>query len=329
MALLGKTPYQIKIILSDEKIPTRAMIKGKVDHRIHATSSNIGIWNQKTIKGILTNQLYTGDMVQNRRSKVNYKIKKTVNNCKEDWIIVENTHTPLVSKEEFEIVQKLLPKNTIRKEKKIYRRLDGLLYCHECGHRLGICNPRKSDGRTYIVCNYYRMNSKYNVCTSHGFNYDYLEEVVINTIRQMIQTYLDKTELLNQVKEMKFDNPFNEYKEKIKKLENKIQIEISNLDKVYMDKIEKKISEDMYQRIYEKMSQEIDTLKKNITEKKNNLKEIEEHQKIKINYKELLEEFESTKKPSREMLLRLIDKIEVHADKQLDIYFNFKELNHF
>ena len=138
MALLGKTPYQIKIILSDEKIPTRAMIKGKVDHRIHATSSNIGIWNQKTIKGILTNQLYTGDMVQNRRSKVNYKIKKTVNNCKEDWIIVENTHTPLVSKEEFEIVQKLLPKNTIRKEKKIYRRLDGLLYCHECGHRLGI-----------------------------------------------------------------------------------------------------------------------------------------------------------------------------------------------
>ena len=96
-----------------------------------------------------------------------------------------------------------------------------------------------------------------------------------------------------------------------------------------MDKIEKKISEDMYQRIYEKMSQEIDTLKKNITEKKNNLKEIEEHQKIKINYKELLEEFESTKKPSREMLLRLIDKIEVHADKQLDIYFNFKELNNF
>ena len=120
----------------------------------------------------------------------------------------------------------------------------------------------------------YRMNSKYNVCTSHGFNYDYLEEVVINTIRQMIQTYLDKTELLNQVKEMKFDNPFNEYKEKIKKLENKIQIEISNLDKVYMDKIEKKISEDMYQRIYEKMSQEIDTLKKNITEKKNNLKDL-------------------------------------------------------
>ena len=62
--------------------------------------------------------MYIGDMVQNRRSKVNYKVKKVVRNNPKDYIIVGNTHEPIIDKETFYEVQKKIPKNVGRNEKK-------------------------------------------------------------------------------------------------------------------------------------------------------------------------------------------------------------------
>ena len=101
------------------------------------------------------------------------------------------------------------------------------------------------------------------------------------------------------------------------------------MDNIYLDKIEGKISEDMYQRIFERVSTEAKELELEIKELKEKLDNVLENSKLEIDYKNLLEEFINMSIPNREMMLRLIDKIEVHKDKQLDIYFNFKELNNF
>lgn len=329
LALQGKTNFQIRTILTEEQVPTRAMIKGSRNNRIsHATSSKDGIWSTKTVKCILQNQLYTGDMVQNRRSKVSYKIKKTVWNDEKDWIIVENTHEPLVSKEDFDIVQKMLPKNSMRPTKKVYRLLDGLLYCYECNHKIGICAPRKSDGRTYIVCNYYRINSKYNVCTSHGFNYDYLEEAIMSAIKKIALNHLEKIQLKNQMNKIKFKSPIETMKNNLELLEKKYNKNIQNLDKMYLDKIENKITEEMYDRVYEKINIELKDLEEEIKNTKKSINESNENSPdIKSICEKILEEFISMKNPTRDMMLKLIDKIYIHKDKEIDIYFNFKELN--
>ena len=111
-------------------------------------------------------------------------------------------------------------------------------------------------------------------------------------------------------------------------LKEKHENKIANLDKMYIDKIENKISEEMYNRISTKLCKEIDDIKLEISEKE---KYIEENNcsEQEIDYKKLLNEFIGMKEPSREIILRLVDRIDVHADKQLDIYFNFKELNNF
>ncbi len=329
LALQGKTTFQIRTILTEEQVPTRAILKGSRDRRIsRATSSKDGIWGTKTIKCILQNQLYTGDMVQNRRSKVSYKIKKIVSNDKKDWIIVENTHESLVSKKDFDLIQRMLPKNSTRPTKKEYRLLDGLLYCYECKHKIGICSPRKSDGRTYIVCNYYRMNSKYNVCTSHGFNYDYLEEAIISSIKMVAHKHLQKTELEKQINKVKFKDPNEQMKNNLVTLENKYNKNIENLDKMYLDKIENKITEEMYNRVYEKLQTEIKDLEVEIKNIKDTVKDKKDNNfNIKNTCENLLEEFISIKKPTRDMMLKLIEKIEIHKDKEIDMYFNFKELN--
>ena len=326
LARVGKTPYQIRTILTEEKIPTASQIR-KDDRTKHGSASKKGIWNQKTIKGILQNGLYVGDLVQNKRSKINYKLKKNVWNPMSEWIIVPNKHEPLVERETFEYINKILPKNNNRPEKKIFRLLDGLLQCFECKHKLGICTPRKSDGRTYLVCNHYRMHSKYNVCTSHGFNYDYLEAGILNIIKTITQEYLNPIALKDNAGNIKISNPRNSLKAELVKLEKDIETATTNLDRTYLDKLEAKITDEMYERVSLKLNNEITMKKAKIEDIKTSISKITDNLDINSECDKLLNKFLKMEEPTREIMLELIERIEVHKDKEIDIYFNFKKLN--
>ena len=43
--------------------------------------------------------------------------------------------------------------------------------------------------------------------------------------------------------------------------------------------------------------------------------------------KKIITEFLNSETPTREMIIKLIDRVDVHENKVIDIYFNFKELN--
>ena len=164
------------------------------------------------------------------------------------------------------------------------------------------------------------------ILESLGYSKDEYQSALETALTQMDKD--DEQELLKEASKLKFENPIEKIKHELNMLKEKQENKISNLDKIYMDKIENKINEDMYNRISTKLYKEIDEIKLEISEKE---KYIEENNSTEqeIDYKNLLEEFISMKEPSREMILRLVDRIDVHADKQLDIYFNFKELNNF
>ena len=138
----------------------------------------------KTIKNILTNQVYIGNTVQNKRSRISYKNRKLRANPKDEWVIVENTHESIIDRAIFEKVQKMnIAQKYQRNEKKNHYLLGGLLICYECKHKIGVKNGRNS--HRYMICNYYRKNSKLGLCTSHGFNYDSLEEKILQYIKEL------------------------------------------------------------------------------------------------------------------------------------------------
>ncbi len=287
LAIKGKSCYQIKEYLNKKKIPTASILRGS---RGRSNLASLGIWNTKTIWNILTNRMYTGDLVQNKRNKLNYKIKKIVYNLESDWIIVPDTHDAIISKEEFEEVNNIIKKVKRSKINHEKRLLDGLLLCFECKHKLSICSPRNN--KTYLVCNYYRMYSKNKVCTSHAFNYDNLELEIIKIIK-------DKLNEIKIDKKIKIDN------KEIEKLELEIKTKKNNLDKMYIDKLEDKIDIEMYERINKKLNMEI----KGLEEKLLKLKNIDTNKEIDL--------------INRDLIVRLIDHIEIHKDKVVDIYFNF------
>lgn len=300
----------IRDYLNNNHIPTSSQIR----------CNKATFWENKTIKNILKNEIYIGVTVQNKRSRINYKNRKIRPNPKEQWNIVENTHEPIIDKRTFDTVQKMVSvQNYNRNEKKHHFLLDGLLVCYECKHKIGV--RERKNGRLDMVCNNYRRNSKLGLCTSHGFNYEELEEQVLAHIKTLFMNIDNKKIELN----IKNRKSIYDYKKMLNKLECEIKLANDNLDKMYLDKLNSKISDQMYNRLFEKLTNEIKEKENNyieLEEKQDNLK-IDDNKKI----KEIVKQFLLLEKPTSEFMKVIINRIEIHQDKQVDIIFNFQKLN--
>ena len=261
-----------------------------------------------------------GTTIQNKRSRISYKNRKLRPNAKEQWNIVENTHEPIIDKKVFDIVQNMvIVQRYNRNEKKHHFLLDGLIICYECKHKIGI--RVKNNGRIDMICNNYRRNSKLGLCTSHGFNYNKLEEMVLEYIKNLF------LEIDNKKIELNIKNNLTkyDYEKMIQKLETEIKLINDNIDKMYVDKLNGKITEVMYERLYKKLIDEAKQKEREyieIQEMQNSSKQDDTQ-----NIKKIVKEFLELKEPTPEVMKVIINRIEIHKDKQVDLYFNFKQLN--
>ena len=323
MCLEGLSFYNIAKKLTNERVKTPAQYynfewKNNYDLKY-------GQWHSKTIRDILTNRMYIGDLVQNKRNKINYKVKKIIKNDPNNYIIVENTHDAIIDKDTFYEVQKRIPKNVGRNEKKEKHLLDGLLYCGDCGHRISIQARRKKDNRCYTICNYYRTYMKERLCTTHSNNYEKLEQVVINSLTSLCLKYINKDKIKNSVlNNFKLDN--DDDKKEVEVIFNDIKQIKNNLDVVYIDKISDRITEEQFKRVKEKLEDELNIKKKRYDELSSNINKdtnIEVKSKIIIEY---IDNFLSVKEIDRELLVNLIDKIEIFENKEINIKVSFDKV---
>ena len=326
LALKCNTYHFIAQELTKRKIKTPASYYNYVWNTKCSTeciSQEYGVWVDTTIKAILTNQIYVGDTVQGKTKKINYKLKKTVKNNPDDYIIVENTHEAIIDRYTFNYVQTLLPKNVKRPEKKRFYLLDGLLYCGDCKHRITIRYQNKT-GRSYTTCDYYRTYSKYHVCTTHTNNYEVLESVILDNIREVCKKYLDKNKIKESIKDLEFGDNTLKIKKQIESLEITNNKLTENLDKTYMDRLKGIIDEEQYLRVSENIKTEIDNNKKKIDNLKN--EQIEENKIDNKQIEKYINEFLSLENPTRELIINLVEKIYIYQDKQVDIIFTFKNV---
>ena len=229
LVIEGNNPRQIADIFSKEKILTPS-VYANLNRGMKSTAYEL--WCPRTIEEMLINETYIGNLTQGRRKKLNYKSKKEIRTAKEDWIIVENTHEPIIDKETFKTVGELLKKNKNKTNGKNMYLLSGFLVCKECGHAIGI--NKSSDGkRKYCCCTYYTAHSKFGLCTPHSCNYDKLENLIIENIKSMCKEYVDSSSFENKVEEVKKRNDIRNQKQKeINVFDRKISNNFSYIDKI-------------------------------------------------------------------------------------------------
>jgi hypothetical protein len=169
MLLDGKSRRQVADFLNDNDILTPSeYLKINTDK----DTTIMKKWNPEMVNSILRNENYIGTLFQGKKRKLNYRIDKKIKLAKENWIVTENHHEAIISKEDFDKVQEILDRKSKVNKDGSFDILSGILKCKCCGSNM---IKRTSKGKVYYYCsNYYRKkkcenNKSISKSTVEGF----------------------------------------------------------------------------------------------------------------------------------------------------------------
>lgn len=320
----GTGVSEITTILNKKNYPTPSRYKGtKYSSRLLDNEE----WNISSVKKILSNRMYCGDMVQKKQAKVSYKSKKKITLPESMNFIVENTHEALVDKATFEYIQELThsrikhAKIKTGREKRLF---EGLLFCKECTNRLSI-NYRSNKDYWTINCNRYSRDPSRGRCYPHFFPYEYLEQQLLTEFNNILNKYinnLDIDELNNEVVK-RVKNESVDYRKRIEDL-NKDKAKLLNkLTSMYDDKLSGGITPFAYKEMSKKTENEIEQINKSIKETELKLEEINSKADVIPDFHKQIKKLLNLKKPKKELLYTLIHRIEIDKDRNITFKFKF------
>lgn len=325
MLRTGINPTDVAQWLNDHNIPVPSESVGNVHTR---TKNEIKRrWNRTTVVRIARDRTYLGYVINEKVKKLSYKSKKIISVPISEQVIKEGMHEPLIDKETFDIVQRLIDSRRRTRKYKHDFLLKGLLECAECGKKLSIVVQRRKSGKEarYLRCNTYGSAPRNKLCTPHSNNYDALESQVIETIKNRLKAYLEEEKYVNIAENIKDKSGYqrNLIQNQISNLNSKINQINKKIDSLYEDKLDSVLNGEDFIRIYNSL-----TLKKK--ELENAISDLEKEKdevKNEVDLIKLTKEFISMKEINREMIVLLIDKITVSEDKEVKIYYKFRILN--
>ena len=320
MALTGISCRQIAVTLNERGTQTPATYAKLKTGRKGPYS---GLWSSERVAAILKNRVYAGDMVQRRMEKVSYKSKLCRRLPEEKWIIVENTHEPLVSRHDFELVGRLIDSRKRTRQRVYDYLLKGLIFCKECQAPLGVIN-RVLAGNVptlYFVCRTYQRFTKNSACTCHCTRVEGVTDLVTKRIREICLEYLD-----GQAKAQAADNLIeemavrNKAEEEISRLTLEVSSLTSKMDRLYDDRLNGVIEDSDFMRRYNQMKE----VRNNAQERIDRLTSAEDEQPIfKQDINELAERFIASAETNQELLCSLIERVEMSQEKELMIRFRY------
>lgn len=215
-------------------------------------------WSAVAVKRILTNELYTGMMVQGKNEKVSHKVKRSVEKPKEEWVRVEDTHEAVVTAEDFETVRKLLAVDTRASAGKAgCHMFTGVLFCGDCGEpMIRRVNRNKGTEKVYFICS---TRNKGLGCTRHSIPEEKLKRLVLAGLQQQLALFLDKGHVFTQIEtmEVQFDE-VAAFNKEIRKLHQEQEKYVSLRSGLYEDLKRGIITEEDFRdfrQIYEKQYQ--------------------------------------------------------------------------
>ena len=181
----GYGPAQIARILTEEGIPTPtayALSQGRDNGHKNA---NLSRWGMETISGILEKPEYAGHTVNFRTHVKSYKNKKRVNNPKEEWLIFENTHEPIITQQEFDLVQELRKNKRRPTKHEEVNPFSGICYCADCGKKMYLCRATSlTEDQEHLKCSTY--SSDKDACSAHFIRTIVLKEIILGELNKMI-----------------------------------------------------------------------------------------------------------------------------------------------
>lgn len=282
-------------------------------------------WEVVSINRILTNEMYTGTMVQGINSKINYKVKHSRAVPKEEWIRVENTHEAIIEKPIFDAVQRVLAFDTrTAPDKSEVYMFSGLVACGDCGQNMVRRKVRKRDKEyTYLHCSTYKNGEG---CSAHLINVEKLEALVLEAIRVQVELVVRAEEILKSIDHIPEEQMYvKTVTRQIEEMDDEIERYRNLKAQAYTDKLDGMLSEDEYNVIYNKFSHKLDAAvekKKELLDAKYRLLKNRTHLKPWV---EDFKKYRNIEKLDRSVVIELVEHIIVYRKDRVSIRFRFQD----
>ena len=296
-------------------------VKVQTNFRVHKQAK----WSAVSVTRILTNELYTGVLLQGKSSTPNYKVKKRFDKEQSEWIRIENAHEAIITAGEFETVQELLGKDTrISPDEETLYPLAGYVVCGDCGQNMVRKTiPRRGKKYVYYVCS---TNKAKKGCSSHSISENKLMDAVLHVIKEQISTVMRIEGLLEMAQSLPENqrNIFN-YDAQIVKLQEEIERNKGFRMKLYESLEEGMIDKDEYFIFKKNYSDKISLAEKNIQSL-----EAERDAAVKKNaadysWVDAFKKYEGIERVERQVVVNLISEIRVYEGKVVEIDFQHND----
>lgn len=280
------------------------------------------LWADTTVKALIRNEVYIGNMVQGKCGTLSYKSRKLIAKPEEEWIRVEGTHEPIIPRELWDTVVSIDEKRvrkspTCKTDGSIFT---GLLYCADCGFKMRYHSERRKyqDGREKIVksfiCGNYGRSGK-TACTIHSIYESVLMEIVLGDIREKAQyAEYDREGLVSQIVRMKE----KEKHSRMASYEQELKVtaaRINELEKLMQNLYEDKCTGVIPQTVFQTLMSKYETER---AQKAGALTELEQKAKTQLaarqeagHWAEIIRQYTEITELDETILFALVDRIEV------------------
>lgn len=282
-------------------------------------------WEYRTVRRILTNEVYVGMLVQGKRGTPNHKVRVIREREESDWVRVENAHEPIISFTDFEAVAELLKRDTrcAGSDEKHYL-FSGYLFCGDCRDAM-IRKTQTSGGKQYV---YYNCgnNKRTHQCSPHSFSEKKLEEIVFHAVHDQVETVLHLEQVLSFIESL----PGKErrvitYEAQITKVEEEIErykrLELG-LYENFTEGIINKSEYIDFRENYRSLIAEKQEILKRLRREQHDASLSGSNNRVWV---QLFAEYENIEKLDRRVLAALVDRILIYEDKRVEVVFKYRD----
>lgn len=310
-------------------VPNPTMYKRQLGFNYRHPSGEIcdGLWPDSSVKRILKNRIYTGDMVQNKTKIKSYKVQVCTNVPEEEWIVVPDTHEAIVTKEQFETVQQLLRRDTRTAPGVSHVSIfGGYIRCADCRRAMGkkqVVQPYKK--YYYFVCQTFRKGDK-TACTKHTIREEKLYEAVLTTIQAQIQLATSMDEVLQEIKKKDIKAQKSSRLDAMLEAKQQEHAKISQFKiDLYPDWKSGIISKAEYLALKEKFERQLEQIEHSIANIKEEIKKYKKTTEVENQFIKHFLKYRNITELTREVIVELIEMIYVHEGGTITIEFKFQD----
>ena len=343
LACQGVGTTTIAEMLTADKvlIPSAYAAKASPENCRHKEVIDPYHWSATTVGYILDRQEYLSHTVLGKSICENFKTKQRRTATPDELMIFPDTHEAIIDQDTWDIARKIRSKKKPKASNGTYsHRLSGLVYCADCGSRMGFISPEaKHTGKNYdsnsaFQCGNYRNNG--SECISHFVKTSVLEAAILQAIQAVSKYVLEnQTEFIDQLRAVWNENKARNSDIGQQELEQSLKrmTELDNLiQNLYESSVRGTLPERQAQRMIQQYDEEQLLLERRVEELKSQIK-LEETKKAETGrFIALVKKYQNCTELTDSMLYAFVDRIEVHEatggrtiyrQQQIDIHFNF------